>query len=589
MSDATPLLQVTGLQKSYNVPVLADFDCDVQRGEVHALVGSNGAGKSTFARILCGLVVPDAGHMSLAGRPHAPRSKREAEQAGVIMVLQELNVIGTLSIAENLFLHHLPRRAGFVASDQLYRRAREALARVGLEHFDPATPAGQLGVGQQQLVEIAGALAQDCHLLILDEPTAALTDPEIDGLFDHIRRLQAGGVGILYISHRMDEIRRIADRVTVLRDGRRIATHPAAEVQPAQLVREMVGHALPERPATSGPLSQSVALRVCELRAGERVRGVNFAVRHGEILGLSGLIGSGRTETLRAIMGADRADGGEIWGPGARTAGSQLAGAERGLSQPAAGTPAGGTRIEPGDALRLETSRGPQRNASFKPVLDQPQPESRLQVGAPTAGTEVFFKPILLPLRHEPSEAVRAGIGMVPEDRKQDGLLLPQSVRVNATLATVNTYARLGGWLDAAAEARAAESACRRLAVRCASVEQPVNELSGGNQQKVVIARWLARGCDVLLFDEPTRGIDVAAKETIYALLRELAGEGKAVVVVSSELTELMALCHRIAVMSAGRIVAEFLPDEWTPEKLTQAAFSGYLDTQRRAGEVLRE
>lgn len=510
MPDAAPLLRVTGLQKSYNVPVLADFDCDVQRGEVHALVGSNGAGKSTFARILCGLVAPDAGQMSLAGRSHAPRSKREAEQAGIIMVLQELNVIGTLSIAENLFLHHLPRRAGFIAFDQLHRRAWEALARVGLEHLDPATPAGQLGVGQQQLIEIAGALAQDCRLLILDEPTAALTAPEIDRLFDHIRRLQAGGVGILYISHRMDEIRRIANRVTVLRDGRRIATHPAAETQPAQLVREMVGHDLPERPATAGLLSQCVALRVCELCAGERVRGVSFEVRRGEILGLSGLIGSGRTETLRAIMGADLVDGGGIFlGDGA--------------------------------------------------------------------------SPVRI---HEPAAAVRAGIGMVPEDRKQDGLLLPQSVRVNATLATVSQHSRSGGWLNTAAETKTAELGCRRLAVRCASLEQPVNELSGGNQQKVVIARWLARGCDVLLFDEPTRGIDVAAKETIYALLRELAGEGKAIVMVSSELSELMALCHRIAVMSAGRIVGEFLPDEWTQEKLTQAAFSGYLDSADRAGEV---
>ena len=512
MPDAAPLLQVTGLQKSYNVPVLADFNCDVRRGEVHALVGSNGAGKSTFARILCGLVEPEAGRMSLANQAHAPHSKREAAEAGVVMVLQELNVIGTLTVAENLFLNRLPHRAGFVAVGQLDQRAREALGRVGLEQLDPATPAGRLGVGQQQLVEIAGALAQDCRLLILDEPTASLTDPETDRLFEHIRRLRAEGVGILYISHRMDEIRRIADRVTVLRDGRRIATHRAAETTPAQLVREMVGHDLPERPTALGQPSAKVALRVCNLRAGERVRGVSFEVRRGEILGISGLIGSGRTETLHAIMGADRAESGEVW------------------------------------------------------VNETRQ----------------------LPLRHEPADAVRAGVGMVPEDRKQDGLLLPQSVRVNATLATVNRHARLGGWLDAAAETDAAASGCRRLDVRCASVEQPVNELSGGNQQKVVIARWLARGCDVLLFDEPTRGIDVAAKETIYALLRELAAEGKAVVVVSSELTELMALCHRIAVMSAGRIAAEFLPDEWTPEKLTHAAFSGYLDATGKAGEVRR-
>ena len=229
--------------------MLTDFSFELRGGEVHALIGSNGAGKSTFARILCGLTPPNSGEIQFNGHRYAPRSKREAEHAGIVMVLQELNVIGTLSVAENIFLNRLPRRAGFVRFADLHDQAREALARVGLGDLDPATPAGQLGVGQQQLVEIAGALAQNCRLLILDEPTAALTDPETDRLFDNIRRLQADGVGIIYISHRMDEIRRIASRVTVVRDGRRVATHDAAEVTPAELVREMVGHDLPEREA----------------------------------------------------------------------------------------------------------------------------------------------------------------------------------------------------------------------------------------------------------------------------------------------------------------------------------------------------
>jgi ribose transport system ATP-binding protein len=303
----------------------------------------------------------------------------------------------------------------------------------------------------------------------------------------------------------MDEIRRIATRTTVLRDGRRVATHIATEVTAAELVREMVGHDLPERKRSSERVSREVAMRVRGLAAGERVRDVTFEVRRGEILGLAGLIGSGRTETLRAIFGADRKDSGEIF---------------------------------------LSSADGP------------------VQIRGP-------------------ADAVRAGIGMVPEDRKLDGLLLAQSIRVNSTLATLSRHVFGGGWLDGRAETQTSDSLRRRLDLRCASLEQTVSELSGGNQQKVVIGRWLARNCSVMLFDEPTRGIDVAAKDMIYQLLRELAAEGKAVVFVSSELTELMAVCDRILVMSAGRIAGEFLPGEWTQEKITHAAFSGYLDRQR--------
>jgi ribose transport system ATP-binding protein len=500
MANAAPLLQVTRLQKSYNVPVLVDFSFTLQRGEVHALVGSNGAGKSTFARILSGLTERDGGDVLLEGRSYHPTSKREAEHAGVIMVLQELNVIGTMSIAENIFLNRLPRRSGFLRFADLHQQARQALARVGLGGVDPATPAGYLGVGQQQLVELAGALSQNCRLLILDEPTAALTDPEIERLFDNLRQLQNEGVGIIYVSHRMDEIRRIADRITVMRDGRAVATHQANAATAAGLVREMVGHDLPERKGVVAQPAGEVALRVRHLRAGALVRDVSFQVRGGEILGLSGLIGSGRTETLRAIFGADAKDNGDIL---------------------------------------------------------------------------VGEQPVVI---RNPADALRAGIGLVPEDRKRDGLLLPQSIRVNTTLSTIARHANAGGWLDSRAESHTTASFCGRLQVQCASHAQAVGELSGGNQQKVVIARWLARDCRILLFDEPTRGIDVAAKHTIYQLLRDLAAEGKAVLVVSSELLELLALCDRLLVMSQGRIAAEFTPDEWTQEKITQAAFSGYLD-----------
>jgi ribose transport system ATP-binding protein len=340
-------------------------------------------------------------------------------------------------------------------------------------------------------------------LLILDEPTAALTDPETEQLFENIRRLKREGVGIIYVSHRMDEIRRIADRITVLRDGRHVATHNAQEVTPAELVREMAGHDLPERKIAGESSTREVAMRVQNLRAGERVQDISFAVRRGEILGIAGLIGSGRTETLRAIFGADRKESGEIF------------------------------------------------------LNDQPIKISR------------------------PRDAVRAGIGLVPEDRKHDGLLLPQPIRVNTTLGTLTNHSNRFGWIDFTAETNTTNSFCDQLQVRRASIEQKTDELSGGNQQKVVIARWLAQNCNVLLFDEPTRGIDVAAKDTIYQLLRDLAAAGKAVVVVSSELVELMSLCDRILVMSQGRIAGEFLPGEWTQEKITQAAFSGYLDSKK--------
>jgi ribose transport system ATP-binding protein len=505
MADAVALLHVSGLEKSYTAPVLIAFSLTVQRGEVHALVGSNGAGKSTFARVLSGLTSRDGGDIQLDGRPHHPTSAREAARAGVIMVPQELNVIRTLSVAENVFLHGLPRLGGFVRFAALHSAAREALSRVGLGAVDPALPAGRLGVGQQQLVAIAGALSQKCRLLILDEPTAALTDPEVEQLFVNIRRLQREGVAIIYISHRMDEIRRIADRITVMRDGRTVATHRGGDATSAELIREMVGHDLPERTSPAGRPAGAVALRVRRLRAGDRVRDVSFEVRRGEILGVAGLVGAGRTETLRAIFGADAKDDGEIF------------------------------------------------------VGDE-----RVVVRSPV-------------------DAVRAGIGLVPEDRARDGLLWAQSVRVNTTLSTVWRHAGCLGWLDADAENRTTDAFGGRLRLRCASYEQPVGELSGGNQQKVLVARWLARDCRILLFDEPTRGIDVATKDTIYALLRDLASEGKAVVVVSSDLVELMALCDRLLVMSQGRVTAEFMPAEWTPEKVTHAAFSGYLDRRASA------
>jgi ribose transport system ATP-binding protein len=489
-----PLLDICGLNKSFAAPVLRDFDLSVMPGEVHALVGANGAGKSTLAHILAGLLRPDSGKITFLGQPYQACSRRQARSAGVTLMLQELNVLPTLSVAENLFLPELPSRFGLVNRKKLRAKAREALVRVGLEHLDPDMSAARLGVGQQQLVELAAALAEKCQLLILDEPTAALTAHETEILFEKIHQLRQQGISLIYISHRMDELRRICDRVSVLRDGQHVATLPLSSTNTQELVKLMAGREMPTRPLPHRNQPGAVALSVQQLRVGTAVQDVSFEVREGEILGLSGLVGAGRTEALRAIFGADRRDVGVV----------------------------------------------------------------------AICGREVRIR--------RPSEAVAAGLAFVPEDRKREGLLLPQGIRVNTTLANLkSTLVHREKELEATAQV------IERLVVKCDSVESPVSTLSGGNQQKIVIGRWLLPDSKVLLLDEPTRGIDVPAKEAIYKLLRDLADDGKAIVIVSSELPELMSLCDRIAVMSAGRITQEFLPHEWTLERLTKAAFRGHL------------
>ncbi|MBF2936291.1 sugar ABC transporter ATP-binding protein, partial [Pseudomonas aeruginosa] len=382
---------------------------------------------------------------------------------------------------------------------RLRAAAREAMAQVGLEAIDPDTLVGDLGIGHQQMVEIARNLIGDCRLLILDEPTAMLTAREVDMLFEQVERLRERGVAIVYISHRLEELARISQRIAVLRDGRLVCVEPIERYDADQLVTLMVGRELGERFDLGPRQIGAPLLRVERLSRRGKVHEVSFEVRAGEIFGISGLIGSGRTELLRLIYGADRADGGQVL-----------------LGDP------------------------PQR----------------------------------LSLR-SPADSVRQGVALITEDRKGEGLLLDQSISANLALGNLPALAR-HGVIDRRREEALARRQVEALRVRCADTAQAVGELSGGNQQKVVIGRWLERDCQVLLFDEPTRGIDVGAKFDIYALLAELTRRGKALVVVSSDLRELMLICDRIGVLSAGRMVDTFERDAWTQDALLAAAFAGY-------------
>ncbi|WP_448004088.1 sugar ABC transporter ATP-binding protein [Agromyces bauzanensis] len=497
MSAATtPLLDLEGVSKGFpGVQALADVRFELRHGEVHALVGENGAGKSTLMKLLAGISTPDAGVFRLNGEVLTIDGPRHAQELGISIIHQEFNLMPDLTVAQNIFIGREHRAAGVFLDDRrLNRRARALFDRLGLA-LDPRERVEGLTVARQQMVEIAKALSFDAKVLIMDEPTAALNDAEVDVLFELIRRFRSPETGVIYISHRMDELARISDRITVLRDGRYIDTLTTSETDQREIISLMVGREISgeQRPVSAGVHGDPV-LSVRGLSTKHLLRDVSFDVHAGEILGFAGLMGAGRTEVARAIVGADRRESGEIAVHG---------------------------RV--------------------------------VSIG-------------------NPAEAARHGIGYLSEDRKQLGVLLERSVRENIALSSLRDFVtNLGFVQDRRIEATGVEYV-RKLRIKTPSTAQLVKNLSGGNQQKVVIAKWLAKDCDVLIFDEPTRGIDVGAKEEIYALLRQLADQGKAIVMISSELPEVLRLSNRIAVMAEGRLTAVLDNADATQENLMDYA-----------------
>ncbi|MGY1728013.1 sugar ABC transporter ATP-binding protein [Geodermatophilus sp. SYSU D01062] len=478
-----PLLEMHGIVKTFpGVRALGGVDLDVRPGEVHCLLGQNGAGKSTLIKVLAGAHQPDEGAIYWRGEQVRLSTPQAALGLGIATIYQELDLVAGLTVADNVFLGREQAQMGFVRPRELNRRAGELLTRLGHPEIRPAAEVGSLPAASQQMVSIARALSQDARLIIMDEPSAVLDNEEVERLFTVIRDLTAHDVAVVYISHRLEEIREIGDRITVLKDGRTVATGlPARETPTREVITLMTGrdieYVFPERHHRPAPTAEPV-LEVEDLSLHGSFSHVSFSVRPGEIVGLAGLVGSGRSEILETLYGARHASGGTVR--------------------------VDGRRLRPGD------------------------------VGV----------------------AVAAGVGLAPEERKSQALLLGESVARNISISSLARFAR-GGFLSGAAEREAAREQVTALEVRPADVTREVRTLSGGNQQKVVLARWLLRDCRVLLLDEPTRGVDVGARSEIYALVRDLADRGVAVVVVSSEIPEVLGLADRVLVVAEGRVLAE--------------------------------
>jgi len=491
-----PALRVAGVVKRFGPTLALDgASLDVAEGEVHALIGENGAGKSTLLSILAGLLEADAGTMDVAGGPYRPQTPRDARQAGIALIHQELSLFPHLTVAENVVLGQEPRRRGLFDLDASRGRTREVLEEFGHPEIDPGARLGSLPIAARQVVEICRAVASRARVVLMDEPTSSLQRPDVERLFGLIRRLAASGTAVVYISHFLEETREVSARYTVLRDGRSVATGPLDGTTNDALISAMVGREVRDLyPRREAAKDGAPALAVRDLAAPPAVRSASFAVRPGEVLGVFGLMGAGRTEAIRAVFGL----------------------------APGSGTLRVGGRDEP-----------------------------------VAGGT--------------PTRRIRQGIGYLSEDRKGEGLALPLSVADNVTLTRLGSCARRG-IVDPTRQRREAEAAAATVGVKAASVLQPVRTLSGGNQQKVALARLLHQDADVLLLDEPTRGIDIGSKAQIYEAIAAAAARGKAIVFVSSYLPELLGLCDRIAVMGRGRLSEARPASEWTPESAMQAA-----------------
>jgi ribose transport system ATP-binding protein len=498
MSDS-PLLELSGICKHFpGVQALDHVDFSLQPGEVHGLVGENGAGKSTLMNVIGGVLTPDEGTIHLRGQPAQIQSPHQAHELGIAFIHQELSVFPNLDVASNIFMASLPRSLpGMIDSKQMREKARTVLTRVGLRHIQPSERLERLSPGEQQLVEIARCLAQNTEILVLDEPTSSLSGREADTLFAIIRELKGQGVSIIYVSHRLDEVFQVCDRVTVLRDGRKIGTAGIGEIERSDLVQMILGHEVTEECAAKDRTIGDSVLRVEGLTRGTVLQDIHLDLHSGEILGITGLLGSGRTELARAIFGLDSFDSGTI---------------------------------------------------------------------------TVNGKPVRI---RNPRDAINHGIGFITENRRDEGVLAEKPLRDNIVLANLRAFATRWGWALPRRELQAAEAQRANLRITSPSVMRLVKFLSGGNQQKVVLGKWLQTSPSIFLLDEPTRGIDVGAKEEVYKLIHDLAQDGAGVLFISSEIPETMRVSDRILVMRRGRIVASFTGGQCTAQEILLAAMRG--------------
>ncbi|MCI7627178.1 MAG: sugar ABC transporter ATP-binding protein [Blautia glucerasea] len=489
------ILTMKGIDKSFpGVHALDHVDLEIRKGEVHALMGENGAGKSTLMKVLTGIYSKDSGSITYEGKEVEFTSPRDAQNAGIVIVHQELNMLNHLTVAQNIFIGREIMNGKLINDAKMNEEAAKLFKQLNID-IDPKEKMGNLTVGKQQMCEIAKAISHEAKVIIFDEPSAALTEAEIEELFKIIRDLRDKQLGIVYISHRMDEIKVITDRVTVMRDGSYVGTLITKDCTKDDIINMMVGRVIYEDPKTESNVAPDapVVLKVEHLNAGKMVQDVSFELHKGEILGFSGLMGAGRTETARALFGADPKESGDIY----------------------------------------------------------------------VNGKKVDIK--------SPMDAVKCGIGYLSEDRKRYGIVVAKSVAENSTMASMENFMN-GIFINKKKENEIAKKYVNDLKTKTPGVDQLVVNLSGGNQQKVVIAKWLVRNCDILIFDEPTRGIDVGAKSEIYHLMNELVAEGKSIIMISSEMTEILRMSDRIVVMCEGKKTGEIDISEATQENIMHAA-----------------